>query len=415
MQHSQAIIFFVQVGVMLTVALVCGQLMRRIRQPAVLGELIGGIFLGPTVLGTFAPGAYAAIFPSDATVAVAREGVIRIGMLFFLFVAGLEVNLSVLRQRGLSFALTSIIGAALPFAAGVLVARAIPTLWQAPEHIDDRTFAWFLGTALSISALPVIARILMDLKLASHQIGIIVLSAATIDDLIGWSLFAVILGATGSDTAPRSVIGSFVMVVLFAASVILIGQRVAQPMLRKSKTLITWPTGFIAASAILVLFAAATAEYIGVHAVFGAFLVGIALGQGLSPEEEQQAHEIIYQFAVSFFAPLYFVSIGLRADFAANFDPTLVFVVVAIACVGKISGAGLGAWLGGMSPRDSLAVGFAMNARGAMEMILASVALEHRLINERLYVALIVMALVTSMLSGPVLQRLVVRDAEPAS
>ena len=141
--------------------------------------------------------------------------------------------------------------------------------------------------------------------------------------------------------------------------------------------------------------------------VFGAYLVGIALGQSLESGEARDAHDITYQFALSFFAPLYFVSIGLKANFAANFDLPLVLLVLAVACVGKIGGAGLGARLGGMNLRESVAVGFGMNARGAMEIILASVALEAGLIDKRVFVALVIMAMVTSMLVGPVMKRLV--------
>jgi Kef-type K+ transport system membrane component KefB len=168
---------------------------------------------------------------------------------------------------------------------------------------------------------------------------------------------------------------------------------------------LAWPSGFIGLITIIVLLAAALAEAIGIHAIFGAFFVGVALGRAFG-EEDQHVREIIYQFAISFFAPLYFVSVGLRADFAAHFDLPLVLIVFAIACAGKIGGASLGAWLGGMPRREALAVGFGMNARGAMEMILASVALEYQVIDQRIFVALITMALTTSMLSGPVMQRL---------
>ena len=145
----------------------------------------------------------------------------------------------------------------------------------------------------------------------------------------------------------------------------------------------------------------------GIDAIFGAFLVGIALSEALQCKEEGDLRKYIHQFAVSFFAPLYFVSVGLRVDSAALFDFVLVLLVLLIACMGKIMEAGLGAWIGGMGLREALAVGFGMNARGAMEIILASVALEYRLIDQRVFVALVIMALVTSMLIGPIMQRMV--------
>ena len=166
-----------------------------------------------------------------------------------------------------------------------------------------------------------------------------------------------------------------------------------------------WPSGYIGVAAVLVLVVAAAFEAVGVHAALGAFLAGATLAP--SPEERENDHETISQFVTSFFgAPVYFVSIGLGVSFVANFDWRLVLTVLLVACAGKIGGAVLGARLGHMPPRQALAIGFGLNARGAMEMILASVALENRIIDERIFVALIVMALVTSLLSGPVMQRL---------
>ena len=245
----------------------------------------------------------------------------------------------------------------------------------------------------------------MDLDLIHKEIGVVVMTAATINDLVGWSLFAAILSALAPASQGRSLWATLGLVVGFAALVLVLGRWIGQPFLRWLRASVAWPSGFIGITAILILVAAALAETVGIHATFGAFLVGVALGQSVE-EEENSAHEIIHQFAVSFFAPLYFVSIGLQADFAANFDLPFVLFLLLISCIGKICGAGLGAWLGGMPPREALAVGFGMNARGAMEMILASVALEYRLIDERVFVALIVMALVTSMISAPALQRL---------
>lgn len=410
MSHDELIRFFVQLALMLAVALLCGQAMRRIGQPAVLGELIGGILLGPTVLGTLAPDSYAALFADNATVAVARDAVLRLGMLFFLFVAGLEVNLAHVRARGGSILSTSLLGVLLPFALGFGAVWAWPEWWQAGASSDGGRLALFMGTALSISALPVIARTLMDLKLLQSEMGVVILTAATIDDLIGWSLFALLLRTLTPDTAEGGAWATLGLMLAVAVGIVGVGRWLVLPLLPRLRARLPWPSGFIALVTILVLGAAALAESIGLHAVFGAYLVGVALSQGT--EETNEAHEIIYQFAVSFFAPLYFVSLGMRANFAAHFDLPLVLVVLLVACVGKIVGAGLGARLGGMPPRVALAVGFGLNARGAIEMILASIALEAGLIGERLFVALIVMALVTSIISGPAL-RILMRPNPP--
>jgi Kef-type K+ transport system membrane component KefB len=170
--------------------------------------------------------------------------------------------------------------------------------------------------------------------------------------------------------------------------------------------------GLIGLMAVSVLVAASAAEFIGIHGIFGAFLVGVAFAQAAGGPDTA-AHEPVRRFVIGFFAPIYFASLGLRANFITSFDLTLVAVTLAVACVGKVGGASLGAWLGRMPAREALAVGVGMNARGAMEMILASVALEYELIDQRVFVALIVIALATSMLSGPLVQRLLVAGAPP--
>lgn len=417
MDHYELIYLFMQFGIMLLTAIVCGQIMRRLRQPAVLGELLGGILLGPTVFGALAPGYFGWLFPVDRTLTLARETVISVGMLFFLFVAGLEVKLVHIRSKGKQVAFTSVLGWLVPMALGVAAVQLFPGVWGAAALHNGGFFGIFVGTALSISALPVIARILMDLGLIQKELGIVVMTAATLNDVIGWLLFAVLLNvyfpaeAGASATGGADVWTNLGLLLGFAAAVLLAGRWLGRPVLRWVRANLSWPSAFIGLTTVVILGAAAVTELLGIHAIFGAYLVGVALGQNLAPGEENDAHEVIYRFAISFFAPLYFVSIGLRADFAANFDLPLVLLVLGIACVGKIGGASLGAWLGGMKRREALAVGFGMNARGAMEIILASVALESGLIDQRIFVALVVMALVTSLLSGPAMQGLMDKTA----
>ena len=405
MSHHDLIHFFLQICAMMSVALIFGQAMHKLRQPAVLGEIIGGILLGPTAFGALAPQAYTWLFKTSGLAATGREGVLKLGMLFFLFVAGLEVDLGHFRRRGASVALTSILGIVIPFGLGFGAVLLLPGLWGPQAGGMPTIFALFLGMALSISAIPVIARILMDIGLMRTEIGFVVMAAATVNDLIGWSLFSLILSSFAPEgLRPGSLWGSLGVVLGLFVAILTVGRWAGRRALVWLQAHLNWPGGFIGVTTILVLAAAAATESLGIHAVFGAFLVGVALAG--SSEAWSRAHEVVYQFAVSFFAPLYFVSVGLQADFVANFHPPLVLIVLLIACVGKILGAGLGARLGGMPLRDAVAVGFGMNARGAMEMILASVALEYGLIDKRIFVALVVMALVTSMLSGPVMQRL---------
>lgn len=405
MAPMDMMIFFLEIAVMLFMALLCGQVMRMLRFPAVLGELFGGIILGPTVLGWLSPDTYNWLFPETGVIFQSRDALIQICMLFFLFAAGLEMNLGLVKKRSVNIAWASLMGIVVPFILGFGMVFLFPDMWG--EHFQGRLlfFAMFMGTALSISALPVIARTLMDLNLMRTDMGMIITGAATIDDLIGWSLFAFIL----SSFAPESIMDippymTFILVFLLFAFMLTIGRKIAQKAQKALQFDVSWPGSFLGITTILILLAAACAEAIGIHAVFGAFLVGLAFSQGLETRDE--AHEMIHQFVMYFFAPLYFVSIGLRADFVASFDLTLVLVVFIIACIGKIFGVTSGLMISKLPLKQAAVIGIAMNARGAMEMILATVAKDAGLIDDQVFVALIVMALLTSAITGPAVSRL---------
>jgi Kef-type K+ transport system membrane component KefB len=398
-------------AVMLATGFLCGLGMRKIGQPAVLGELIGGILLGPSVFGMiFRPG-FAALFPASGITSELRDGVVRIGMMFFLFIAGLEIDLDKVRRSGRASLYTSLLGMAVPFALGAGSVLLFPGLWGHPAEAV-RAFAVFIGAALSISALPVIVRILMDLRLLDTREGTVTVTSAVIDDLTGWSLFAFSLGILAPDSLGRPPWLSLVLVTVLAAGVVALGRFAGARFFEWTRALLGEAGGLLAVVSILVLIGAIMAQVAGVHAVFGAFLVGVALGPSL--RHTPCASVVIREFALSFFAPLYFVSVGLKADFVHGFDPVLAAVVLLIAASGKILGAGAGALLGGMKLREAGAVAVGLNARGAMEIILAGVALSAGIIDQRIFVALIVMTLVTTMASGPLFKRLCgARQAPP--
>src|ERR1043165_2460861 len=201
MSEHDVILFFLQIAIMLAVALACGLVMRQLALPVVMGELIGGILLGPTVFGALAPHTQAYLFPPAGPSSLGREAIIKLGMLFFLFIAGMQVDHARLRQHGRRIALTSLAGITAPFALGFALVIFLPHLWGTEAGGGIYRLALFMGTALSISALPVIARILLDLNLIKSDIGSVIMASATIDDLIGWSLFAMILSSFVQDNA----------------------------------------------------------------------------------------------------------------------------------------------------------------------------------------------------------------------
>lgn len=408
MNHRELILFFLQISLMLFVALIFGQTLRKLKQPAVVGELLGGILLGPTVLGVIFPGFYTWLFPGIDAIQTGRNAIINLGMLFFLFVAGLEVNFAQVRRHGLAVLLIAGLGIFIPFAMGFALVQFLPELWSQQSETPGLLLAFFIATALSISALPVIARILIDLNYMKKKVGQLIMASATLNDLVGWTIFAIILSSFSTGRLDGY---SWLLVVLVLAFVLFFltaGRWLGQKILNQRLVSLNESGRLLTVVSIIILAAAASAEAVGIHAIFGAFLVGVALAPNF--EKHHRVSEIIHKFALSFFAPIFFVSIGLETNFASNFDFLLAFLVLTVACVGKIFGAGLGARLAGIPLREAMAIGFGLNARGAIEIILASVGLQFNLIDERVFVALIFMAVVTSLLSAPIMH-LLLRDS----
>jgi Kef-type K+ transport system membrane component KefB len=403
MSSQDFVLFALQITTMLACALFFGQIMRRLKQPAVVGEMIGGIFLGPTVFGMVAPALYAWLFQSSANVAIVREASIKLGMLFFLFIAGMEVNVSDLRRLGRKAVSIGLVGTLVPIGIGVGLVYLLPhDYWGPVARSHFLSFGLFIGMNLANSANPVIARILMDLGLLQGEIGTLIMTATVVDDLINWTLFAIILsdiqpsGQAATTTLPVS-IG---LVILFFAVVLGIGRWLGPPALRWLRRHVAWPSGFIAVTTLVILISASISEGLGIHAFLGAFLIGVALAG--DEAEKNEAHDVITHFALSFFAPIYFVSMGMNANFITNFDWMLVSLILVVACVSKVGAVLLGARMAGMPlNREAWAIGFGLNARGATGIILAGVGLANRVIDERIYVAVVVMALVTSLMSGP--------------
>jgi Kef-type K+ transport system membrane component KefB len=269
---------------------------------------------------------------------------------------------------------------------------------------NPRIFALFFATAISISALPVIAKTLMDLGLYRSDFGMIVIAAAVFNDLLGWFVFAVILGLLGNSASHgMGVGGTIVLTMLCVAFAMTLGRWMVHRTLPWLQAHTSRPGGVLGFAMSLALLAAALTEWIGIHAIFGAFLVGVMVGD--SSHLRPETRRTILDFVSIIFAPLFFASVGLRIDFAEKFYPEIILPVLIIGCITKIGGCGVTARLTGLDWNTSWALGFAMNARGAMEIILGLLALQNGLIRQRMFVALVILAVVTSMMSGPGIQR----------
>ncbi len=405
--HNELIVLLLSISTMLIVSRIFAELGKRFKLPVVMGELIVGIVLGPTILGMLYPDIFLYLFPRTGNVPIALDGIFSLSVIMLLFVAGMEVQLSLVLKQGKVAVYTSLFSMVIPFFTGFAIAWFFPEIFSIPDEYDAKLlFSLFFGTALSISALPVIARILMDMNLFKTNIGMIIIASAMFNDLIGWLIFSFVLSLTNKGVGDTFSLWYTVLYILgFGLFMLTIGKKIIDKTLPWMQTKLSWPGGVLSISLGICLLSAAFTESIHIHAILGAFIAGIAFGDSVHLRE--QAREIIHQFVTNFFAPLFFVSIGLKVNFIENFDGTIVAIVLALAFVGKVLGAFIGARLGGMTKNHALAVGFGMNARGAMEIILGTLALNAGLISKPIFVALVIMALVTSLTSGPLMKRFI--------
>jgi Kef-type K+ transport system membrane component KefB len=403
-------VLFLSLGVLLCVAHVLGELAQRLRQPSVLGELIAGVLLGPTVLGGIAPGLSEFLFPLQGANAIALDAIATLAIGLFLLVAGMEVDLSTVWKQGKVGCKVGITSIVIPFFIALGAAMVLPEALGRHGDADPTIFALFFGIAISISALPVIAKTLMDMGLYRSDLGMVVVSAAIFNDLTGWIVFAVVLGLIGDPSGSgNAIMLTIVLTLAFAGGMLTAGRWVIHKVLPFVQAYTHWPGGELSFALILGLLGAAFTEWIGIHAIFGAFIAGVAIGD--SSHLRERSRVVIGNFVSFIFAPVFFASIGLKVNFVTHFDFPLVLTVLLTACVCKLAGGAMGARWGGMLPREAWAVGFALNSRGAMEIILGIIALEAGIIRERLFVALIIMAMITSMMSGPSM-RLLLRTAK---
>jgi len=398
--HKDVINLLLQLAIMLLLARILAEIAQKFKQPAVVGEILAGIILGPTILGMASPDLFEYMFQSNPSANLALDGIVQVAVILLLFIAGLEVELYLVWSQGKSALSISLLGLVIPFVLGFVFPYFFPSFFGLAEG-SQLLFSLFMGTAMSITALPVVVRILMDMNLFKTKMGMVIVAGAMVNDIIGWLIFSVILSFMGK-SGNLSLINTIGITLLFTGFMLTIGKGLFNKVLPWTNKKLAWPGGVLSLSMAFCFLFAAFTEWLGIHAIFGAFLFGVALGD--SDHLSEKAKEIIHQFINNIFAPLFFVSIGLKINFFTNFDFGLVLAIVAISFAGKIIGSGYGALRSGYAKNEALAVGFGMNARGAMEIILGLIALENGLIDEKLFVALVVMALVTSMTSGALMK-----------
>lgn len=386
---------------MLVTALLLGQVARKLGIPAVVGEIAGGLLLGPTILGRLAPDSFAWLFPLSGPVTSAQTAIARVGMLFFIVTIGLDISVTEFRRLGKKALSVGLIGTLVPLVLGFVMCYAFPgTIGVLPKDLFST--ALFMGSILSLSANPVIARILLDMGLFKSEIGRTIMTATLVDDLIGWGLFAVILSEFGPNaTGKGEGVWTLGIVCLFVFGTIVAGKLILPPVMKMVWDRMPRPSALISSVIVLTLIGAAGSEHLGLHSFLGAFLVGISLAE--VSHQYPQPFAIIADFSYAIFTPIFFVSMAISSDFIAGFDPWLVLLVTVVAFFGKISGVYVGGKIAGLNDRQALAVGCGLNARGILGIVMASAARDAGLIDLRLFVACVLMCIFTTMASGPAL------------
>jgi Kef-type K+ transport system membrane component KefB/nucleotide-binding universal stress UspA family protein len=398
----QIFLFLVQFALLLASARLLGEVMKRYGQPPVFGELLAGIVLGPSLFGWLAPDLFVALFPREALQYQLLELMSWLGMIFLLLFTGLETDLTILRKLGRPAALASILGILVPFTLGYILGTFIPDrLVARPEQ--RIVFHLFMGTAMAISAVPVIAKILMDLNILRRNIGAIIMGAVIVDDIIGWTILSMLIGMTTKGVLDLQAVAlSVSQTIAFVTVALLVGIQLVRRLMRWIDERVLIEEGHITAVIVITLICAAITEAIGIHAVFGAFVAGVILAQ--SPRVRANALEKLVGVVHGVFTPVFFAFVGLRVNLTLLDDIILVGAVIAVACAGKLLGCTLGGLLGRLSWWESLSIGIGMNARGGMELIVALIGLTSGILGPELYSSLVIMAIVTSLMTPPLLK-----------
>jgi Kef-type K+ transport system membrane component KefB len=377
-----------------------GALFHRIGQPPVIGEIVAGILLGPSLLGAVAPGAFGFLFPPSSV------GLLKlfaeIGVLLFLFAVGLELDVDRLRHRAQTAVVVSHASIIVPYFLGVGLALSLYKE-MAPPGVRFLPFALFMGIAMSITAFPVLVRILKERGLAGTQLGNIAVTAAAVDDVTAWSLLAMVVAIAGSRGFWAASVTMLLTLVFIAAMLFVVGPFFRRLMAAQAER--DEPSKTAVAAVLVVLLASAlTTELIGIHALFGAFLAGVVMPR--QPRFREYLAERLEEFSSVFLLPLFFAFTGLRTKIGLLNDTRswlICGLIILVATAGKLGGGMFAARLSGERWTDAFALGSLMNARGLMELIALNVGYELGILSPRIFAMMVLMALVTTFATGPLL------------
>jgi Kef-type K+ transport system membrane component KefB/nucleotide-binding universal stress UspA family protein len=402
---TSAIIFIAEIVLMLVAGRLLGELMLRIRQPEVLGQLLAGILIGPTVLGNIWPGAHHLIFPNTPELKKMIDGISQIGVLMLLLLAGMETNFAIVRRKKRTALFSSIFGIVVPFGCGLILGELLPiSMLPAPEK--RLVTALFLATALSISSIKIVAMVLMEVDFMRRNLGQLILASAIIDDTTGWIIVAVISGLAAEGELNLKVVGLAVGgTAIFLTLSFTLGRNLIAHVIRWTNDTLQIEFSVLSVILVLMFLMAVATDLIGVHTVLGAFIMGVLVGQ--SPMMTDHIREQLRGLVLALFAPVFFAVAGLNVDLTILknlHEWELAGLLILIASFGKLAGCFVGGKFGGLTTREAFALGVGMNARGTTEVIVATIGLSIGVLSQEFYTLIVVMAITTTMLMPPMLR-----------
>ena len=399
------LVFLEQIILLLAVGRLMGEAMQRIGQPAVMGQLLAGFLLGPSVLGALWPEGQHAIFPADREQKSMIDAVSQLGILMLLLLTGMETDLSLVRKLRRAALSVSLTGIAVPFLCGFALGELLPE-GMLPRPDQRLITALFLGTALSIASVKIVAAVVREMNFLRRNVGLLIVASAIVDDTIGWIIIAVTFGlalhgGVELGSLARTVLGT----ALFLTLSFTLGRRLVFTLIRWTNDTFVSDTPVITTILVVMVAMALVTHLIGIHTVLGAFVAGILVGQ--SPILTRHIDEQLRGLITALFMPVFFGLAGLGADLTILRNPDLLLLtltLILIASVGKFGGAFLGGWLGGLTRPEALALGCGMNARGSTEVIVASIGLGMGALSQDLYTMIVTMAVATTMAMPPMLR-----------
>jgi Kef-type K+ transport system membrane component KefB/nucleotide-binding universal stress UspA family protein len=402
---SSEVVLLAELVALILLGRLLGEAMQRIGQPAVMGQLLAGILLGPSVLGLMSPDLQHWLFPTTKEQKAMLDAISNFGILLLLLLTGMETDLQLVRKFGRAAVSVAFSGVAVPFLCGALLGSVLPdTLLPAPNK--RLLAALFLGTALSISSIKIVAAVIRDMNFTRRNLGQVIISSSIMEDTIGWITISIIFGLASAATidvagVAKSVIGT----ALFLVASFTIGRRLVFRVIRFAND--RFESEFPVITAILVIMGvmALITSLIGVNTVLGAFISGVLIGQ--SPILTKHIDEQLRGLIIAFFMPVFFGLAGLGTNLAVLANPALLgltLALIAVASFGKFAGAFLGAEIGGLTRHEALPLGFAMNARGSTEVIVASIGLSMGALTQDLFTMIVAVAVTTTMAMPPLLR-----------